>query len=212
MGRYRKMLLVTVLLATAGCRKADDPAGDAAGWELKPSLPDAAPVMAKGKLTGIYLAGSRIEDVKAIGGFGRCDNFPKALDGKEWGKNATVSIVAFPDEPVAYSKYQGFALRVVNRTAGAIPFVACDSALSLVCEGLDASGEWRGIESLPESPCGNSYHSVFLGPGQYWEFPSRLYSGPKKTKLRFRLDPGDSRPAIYSNEFDGKVTAAQFEG
>jgi hypothetical protein len=38
------------------------------------------------------------------------------------------------------------------------------------------------------------------------------YAGPTKTKLRFRLDPGGGRPAIYSNVFDGQVAAAQLAG
>ena len=53
---------------------------------------------------------------------------------------------------------------------------------------------------------------MFLGADQYWQFPAREYAGPVKTRLRFRLDPGGGRPAIYSNEFDGHVTAAQLAG
>jgi len=98
----------------------------------------------------------------------------------------------------------------VNRTAGSIPFAACDSALSIVRQAQDAGGTRREIESSAQAICGNSFHRVFLGPGQYWEFPAREYTGPTETKLRFRLDPGDGQPTIYSNEFDGLATAAQF--
>ena len=41
-------------------------------------------------------------------------------------------IMAFPDEPVAYFRHRGFALRVVNRTSESVPFAACDSSLSIV--------------------------------------------------------------------------------
>jgi hypothetical protein len=212
MGHYCRTILVAVGLAIAGCHKADDPASDAQGWELKPPAPDATPVAAKEKMPGIYPAGSRIKDRAALGGFGPCDNYPKDLAGRKWGTQGVVAIVAFPDEPVAYFKHQGFALRVVNRTSESVPFAACDSSLSIAREAQDVAGAWREIESAPQPICGNSFHRVFLGPGQYWQFPARLYSGPTKTKVRFRLDPGGGQPVIYSNEFDGQVAAVQFAG
>ena len=161
-------------------------------------------------MPGIYPVGSRIKDPDALGGFGPCDNYPKTIAGQDWREKDAVSIVAFPDEPVAYFKHRGFALRVVNRTAKTVSFAACASALFIIREAQDADGEWKEIESLPQAICGNSFHQVFLGPGQYWEFPAREYAGPTKTKIRFRLDVGGVHPAVYSNPFDGQVTAAQF--
>src|SRR5262249_22515723 len=142
-------------------------------------------------------------------GRGLCETLPRDVGRGRWGADGVVSVVAFPHEPVAYFEHRGFALRVVNRTAEAVPFAACDSALSLVREARDAGGTWREIESPPETICGDGLHRVFLGPGQYWQFPAREYAGPVKTKVRFRLDPGEGRPAIYSNEFDGQIAPAQ---
>src|SRR5207244_152472 len=105
-------------LTAAGCHKSGDPSGGE-------------------KPPGIYPAGSRIKDPDALGGFGPCENYPKDLAGQDWGAKGAISVVAFPDEPVAYFKHPGFALRVVNRTSEAVPFTACDSALSLVCEARD---------------------------------------------------------------------------
>jgi hypothetical protein len=212
MGWNRRLLLVVAVLPLAGCNKGDDTAGNAPGWELKAPAPNATPVTAKEKLPGLYPAGSRIKDKQALGGFGLWDNYPRDLGGKEWGAEGVVSLIAFPDEPVAYFKHRGFALRLVNRTGKALPFAACDSMLMLVREAQDAGRAWREVETPPELICGNSRHRVFLGPGQYWEFPAREYAGPTKTKVRFRLDPGDGRQAIYSNEFEGHVTAAQLGG
>lgn len=209
MRHYQLVLPVAAALALGGCRNGDDSQG-APGWELKPPAPDATPVRATEQLAGIYPAGSRIKDRDALGGFGPCDNYPWDLAGKEWGADEAVSIIAFPEEPVAYFKHRGFALRVINRTVKAVGFAACDSAMFIVREAQDASGAWREIESPPDSGCGNSFHRVFLGPGQYWQFPAREYAGPIKTIMRFRLDPGGGKPVIYSNEFDGQVTAAQF--
>lgn len=167
--------------------------------------------MASEKLPGIYPAGSHIMDRQALGGFGPCGNFPHDLSGQDWGTKGAVALVAFPDEPVAYFKHRGFALRVVNRTGEPVQFAACDSSLSIVREALDG-GSWREIETGPTAICGNSFHRVFLGANQYWQFPAREYTGTVKTKLRFRFDPGGDRPAIYSNEFDGHVAAAQLTG
>lgn len=208
MERHLGIVLTAVVLVVVGCQKSDD--STSAGWELEPPAADARPVKAEEKMPGIYPVGSRIKDSKAPGGFGPCDNFPKNLAGHEWGTKGAVAVVAFPDELVAYSKYRGFAVRVINRTTEEVPFDACDSALTLVREAQGADGVWREIESSPESICGNSFHRVFLEPDQYWQFPAREYSGLVKTKLRFRLDSGGGRPVIYSNEFDGQVAAAQF--
>src|SRR5262249_42635297 len=98
-----------------------------------------------------------------------------------------------------------------NRTGEVASFAACDSRLYLVGEAVDADGRWRAVEELPVVICGNSIHRVSLEPDQYWEFPARLYSGPIKTKIRFRLDPGDGGPSLYSNEFEGEVAGVQFE-
>jgi hypothetical protein len=217
MERYSWMLLVLFGLSTAGCYQTDAPTNDAptndaAAWDLKPPAPNAAPVAAKEQLPAIYPAGSRIKDRDAIGGFGPCDKYPKDLGDKDWGTKGTVSLVSFPDELVAYPiKDRGIALRLINRTNKVAWFAACDSRLFLVREAVDGDGRWRAIESLPETICGNSFHRVALAPDQYWEFPARLYSGPIKTKTRFRLGQGDKSPPTYSNTFDGEVTAGQFK-
>lgn len=202
---------MSFVLTLFGCQNGENPTENAPAWTLKPPIAGATPVAATAMLPGTYPAGSRIKDREAFGGFGPCDNFPKNLGGKDWGAKAAVSIVAFPAESVAYVKHQGIALRVINRTDAAVPFKACDSAMYLVREALDSNGKWRPIESLPGSWCGNSYHRVILGPDQYWEFPARVYDGPLKTKLRFRLTLKDEQPAVYSNEFDGRINPAQFE-
>ena len=212
MGWYRRLMLAAVVLPLVGCNYGDDAAGNSPGWDLKPLAPDATAVTATEKMPGQYPAGSRIKDREALRGFGPCDNYPKDLGGKEWGAKGDVSLVAFPDEPVAYFKHRGFALRLINWTGEAVPFAACDSMLMLIREAKDEGGAWREIETPQQPICGNSFHRVFLGPRQYWEFPAREYAGRIKTKLRFRLDPGPGRPAIYSNEFDGNVTPAQLGG
>jgi hypothetical protein len=179
------------------------------GWQLRPPVAAAAAVNATAKKRGIYPVGSRLVDATAPGGFGPCSNFPRELDERDWGSKGCIALQVFPDEVVAYFQNQGIALRVINRTAKVASFRACDSCLFLVREALDAEGRWQTIEILPEAMCGNSFHQVYLEPNQYWEFPARQYTGSLPTKIRFRLDPGDGQPAIYSNEYQGQINPAQ---
>jgi hypothetical protein len=205
------LLLVLLVAVMTGCRQTDESTAGQAGWELKPPAADAVPVSATKQLPGMYPVGSRIVDREAPGGFGPCDNFPKDLNSKDWGLKGAVSLVVFPDEPVAYFKHRGLALRLVNRTAEVVSFSACDSCLFILPEAVASDRSWRAIESPPQAICGNSYHRVYLKPEQYWEFPARLYTGPIKTKIRYRLDPKAGEPPIFSDEFDGHVADAQFQ-
>lgn len=181
---------------------------------------------------GIYPAGSKIPDERALGGFGESSNFPKDLTGQDWGRAGEVSLVAFPDEAITYSNRDGFAVRVVNRTDEVVGFTACDSRLYLAQEALDEAGNWRPIELPPIVICGNSFHRVFLEKGQYWEFPALRYRGSFKTRLRFRLEQDEWRPleadgpegaggkplifperggrVFYSNEFEGWISNSRF--
>jgi len=210
MQHYRLLTLVLLVLGGAGCRRTpDDPASNTPGWELKPPGPNAAPVVATEKLVGLYPVGSKLLDKDALGGYGSCDNYPFDLSGKPWGTKGVVSLVAFPDEFVAYFKHRGIAVRLINRTGEVVAFPACDSCLFLMQEAKDKDGSWRAIESPPESGCGNSFHRVLIKPDQYWQFPARVYSGSIKTTLRFRLDRGEGQ-VLHSNEYEGAVNVEQF--
>lgn len=214
MWRAPCILVITIFSLAGGgwylyTREVRDPT-----WDLQPPGPNALAVTADRQMPGTYLVGSRIKDVQACGGFGPCRNSPRNLGRESWGNKGLISLVAFPDESVAYAKDLGIALRVINRSDDEVAFSACDSQLYLVQEALDANGAWRPIESLPQSWCGNSYHRVFLSPGQYWDCKARQYDGPIKTKIRFRLDPtgrDGKEPSIFSNEFEGRVTEIQFQ-
>ena len=166
----------------------------------------------------IYLAGSVIPDEAALGGFGDSRNYPKDLAGRTWGEAGAVSLVAVPEEASFWGNRRGFAVRLVNRTDKPVALAACNSRLFLVQEALDGDGNWRAIETRPDSDCGNSFHRVFLGADQYWEFPAPRYAGWFKTRLRFRLEqehihqqvPTAGGAIIYSNEFEGSINPSQF--
>jgi hypothetical protein len=110
-------------------------------------------------------------------------------------------------------------LRVLVREASSLN--QPPASLLLLAIGLEDTGDqlatedWlrRAVESRPQdfAIC-MELASGLLNQKSYWEFPARLYTGPTKTKLRFRLDRGSGQPAIYSNEFDGEVATIQFDG
>jgi hypothetical protein len=124
-----------------------------------------------------------------------------------------VRLIAEPDARVAFrERHRGLRLRLVNATDTVAHFEASDGRLYIVQEAVDTDGEWRFIEYLPSSWCGNSYHTLALESGQAWAFAAPRYSGTHPTRLRFRLIVRDrsGERSIYSNEFDGSVNPGQF--
>lgn len=164
-------------------------------------------------LRGYFFAGSRIKDENALGGFGRSDNFPRSIDPNMSVAGGRITLIALPDdETVFLKKYRGMKLRLVNGTDEPVGFAASDSRLYIVQEAIDKNGKWKPVEYLPSSWCGNSYHTVFLGPNEYWEFAAAKFKGSYNTRLRFRLEQTTrgQKMLIYSNEFDGSVNPNQF--
>jgi hypothetical protein len=185
----------------------------AEGQETLPRKP-LADLNIEFMMRGYFFAGSEIEDKRALGGFGTSRNFPKALTPDLGAPGGAVSLIAKPDEEAVFAgKYKGLKVLLVNGTDDRVGFPASDSRLNIVQEALDRDGKWKPVEYLPSSWCGNSYHTVFLGPKEYWEFTAARYAGSFKTRLRFRLDGVKSQAKklpIYSNEFEGGVNAKQF--
>jgi len=165
-------------------------------------------------MRGYFYAGSKIKDKQALGGFGTSRNFPKPIDPGMSIRVGEISLLARPDEEAVFAeKYRGMKVLLINATNEQVGFPASDSRLYIVQEAVDRDDGWKPVEYLPSSWCGNSYHTVFLGPNEYWEFAAARYTGKFKTRLRFRLDWMKSRTekvTIYSNEFDGGVNAKQF--
>lgn len=152
-------------------------------------------------LRGYFYAGSNIEDTTAPGGFGGSSNKPKLMVNETAQLDDLKDISLFVDTNMHTNfadGYKGYKLFLVNKSGNTISLQASDSRLYITAE-VYWGGTWQPIEYLPSSWCGNSYHLVFLGNNEYWEFDIPKYHGNRKTKLRYKLSRG-KEGIIYSNE------------
>lgn len=128
----------------------------------------------------------------------------------------TFTIVVKAEEKATFAKvYEGMSLYVANTQSEPVFFEAQDGRLSVNLQALDETGQWRDIEYLPRSWCGNSYHTVSLRGHSYWKFTIPHYEGELKTLLRARLEyqktEKQKKPDVmYSNTFAGSVNPGQF--
>ena len=181
------------------------------------------PLDVNGISHSIYPVGSRITDFRSRDEFRPSTNFPRALDDNDsLGEPDKVSIVVEPPDPDAKEEDRGLHVSIVNRLSRRAAFSAIDSCLYLVQEAKTEKGDWLPIqlETPATGPrdCAVGRHRVFLGPGEYWKIAAPQFTGPLKTKIRFRLDMGlddagafrRGRKTICSREFDGAINPEQF--
>ena len=167
---------------------------------------------------GIYpVASAPLQRYGGAGGWGQAVNQSKPIGTRCFTAHTLGVQVAQQAIPGTFGKrYHGYALTIANTTADTVVFDAQDSSLSLTIQAQDRQGQWRDIEYSPNSWCGNSYHQVFLAPGQYWQLPVPAYAGEFPTQLRARLlhrhrrGTRSQQVIVYSNSFAGSVNPAQF--
>lgn len=147
-----------------------------------------------------------------------------------------LAMVARPAEKARFNgKYEGLRLYLANTTRDTLAMDAQDARLYIKLQARDRDGQWKDIEYLPSSWCGNSYHTVALKPNEYWAFTLPAYQGAFKTRLRAELrmreqdrsgvvvttysagmpppPPAPREPKtvlVHSNEFEGSVNPGQF--
>lgn len=163
-----------------------------------------------------YASSAPLEAAAGFGGWGVSDNLYQAITEKNPLPGNTLSVVLKPAEKIAIAqKISGFALYIINSTNDTIFFNAQDSRLNMKLQALDKKGEWRDIEYLPSSWCGNSYHHVYLPAHYQWKFMVPEYTGTLKTRIRATLGFKSSLTAdeqwMYSNEIEGSVNPGQFD-
>jgi hypothetical protein len=159
-------------------------------------------------LRGHIYAQSSIEDSTALGGYGGSDNLPKLISDKNiFSENGLFLKIDTTKITTLNDKFNGYKLYIANKSDTIVKLDASDSRLYVIAEIID-KGEWKPIEYLPSSWCGNSYHDVFLKQNEYWEFIVPKFSGKIKTKLRYRLMVGKDK-YIYSNEIVTSINKGQ---
>jgi len=156
------------------------------------------------------------EKTKGFGGWGTSRNLPQSISASgNFESNAlSVKIISASADTFA-RQYKGQAMYVANSTLFPIRFNAQDSLLYLKLQAKDSQGNWRDIEYLPSSWCGNSYHTLLLVSGQYWRFSIPAYQGSLQTFVRASLayiDPTDPKKEkiLYSNAISAGINPAQF--
>ncbi|MBJ6367503.1 hypothetical protein [Snuella sedimenti] len=164
----------------------------------------------KFKLRGYFYAGTSQTDSTAAGGFYEDQNSPKTIDNKinRLSSDEKFQIIAKNDSISEFSTdIKGFKVFVINKTDSIVKLPAQDSRLYLKRQ-VFYNDKWRDIEYLPSSWCGNSYHSVFIKPNEYWDFNAPCLTGKIEAKFRFELYVNENL-IIYSNEFSGNFNKKQ---
>jgi WG containing repeat len=159
---------------------------------------------------------------KDLGGFGGSHNFPQKILKSDNLPPKILSVVVHPElKDTIYGDKNAIAVYIGNTTGSKIDFSAQDSRLYMKVQALNSKDEWKDIEYLPSSWCGNSYHTLTLESKHFWTFLTPIYEGEFKTKLRIELkyiDPKDKSEkrwdkkeiTVYSNEYEGSINPGQF--
>lgn len=166
---------------------------------------------------GYYYASSKYKsELAGYGGWGDSENKSKKINANLSFLPNTLQLVIDPNQKTKWAnQYDAVKLYVANTSKDTMFFEAQDSRLYLKIQAQNREGEWKDIEYLPSSWCGNSYHTLFLAPNEIWEFATPMYQGEFKTKIRAQLlyrksNDQENHDFIYSNEIEGYVNPGQF--
>ncbi len=149
-----------------------------------------------------------IGDNEESGGWYESDNYPRK-DEKFIHFQGIKLILTEKEFTSIDSIYIANKLYLLNNSESKLCLGAQDSRLNITMQAKNMIGIWQNIEYMPNSWCGNSYHTVCLNKNEYWEFSSPIFRGRHKTKLRYKLKI-TKEDEIISNEIDGYVNTGQF--
>ena len=159
-------------------------------------------------LRGYFYASSSVTDTAAIGGFGGSVNQARPIDRTiRFDPQGLQLYIDTTQRTTFVRDYKGYTVYLVNATGTQVGFSAMDSRLSIHAEAL-INNQWKPIEYLPSSWCGNSYHTVYLPAGEYWMFKAPIYTGKLKTMLRYKLLIKGQQP-LYSNAVQAHINEGQ---
>ena len=163
------------------------------------------PLNSKHMLRGYFYAVTSIKDEKAIGGFAEFGK--KAEPVQNTGLSSSVFLKIDTSKTVTIKGITGYPVYLINMTDSILRLRASDSRLSIIAEAY-INRKWQSIEYLPDSWCGNSYHSVLLKPKEQFVFEAPRYTGNSPCKLRYKLLMADGS-VLYSNEIASRINKTQ---
>ncbi len=167
---------------------------------------------------GYFMASSpRDEDMDGLGGWGTYDNMYSSLvlQRADYEKGKFQVIIDTGKSSMWFNYSRGLQVYIINDSKTKMLFPAENSRLNMIIQAKNNDGEWKDVEYLPHSWCGNSYHTLYLPSQKFWSLTMPVYEGSTRTLLRAKLSYKES-PAqekeqyIYSNEISGSVNPAQF--
>ena len=165
---------------------------------------------------GSYSASSPTKKDNELGGWSASSNAFKKIKKRRKIKEKKLIMKVFPDlESQTEKGYIPLRLQLLNLSRETVFFDAQDSRLNLILQAKDKYNEWKNIEFLANSSCGNSYHTLFLPSNKFWDFELVQYEGEIETDLRakviYKTDiASQDSLTLYSNSFKGSVNPGQF--
>lgn len=143
-------------------------------------------------------------------------NYPKKITAKLKDKKFGI-MVDTTRKTVFAKRYNGYYAYILNASGDTVNIGVQDGWLNMKMQVKDGN-EWKDIEYIPNSWCGNSYYKVELLDGEYWELAIPKYDGEKEIEARLRLVVNDkykdgkliSENVLYSNSFKCKINPGQF--
>lgn len=182
--------------------------GQHSATQIEQKGPELKKLDTKDQLGGFCYAYSSSEYAIPSNGEAHSSNLAKAVPANF--PSSGFYLMIDEGETITYSNlYLAHKLYLVNATNEKIELGAQDSRLSIIAEALDKDNQWISITHLESSWCGNSYHKITLGSGEYWEFAVPMLTGKYKTKLRYTLSMKDGKK-IHSSPIDTAINLAQF--
>lgn len=138
----------------------------------------------------------------------RSDNVPKPVTSAF--KRNGIYLTAATNQFVKYDdQHIGNVLFLVNTSDSSLVLDASDSYLYMQIEAQNKRQKWQAISEPPYSYCGNSFHTIILDKEEYWTFPTPIFAGTFKTKIRYVLHLGKDR-ILVSNEVSATINPSQF--
>jgi hypothetical protein len=207
-----------LLMATIGGKLAFINTRDEIVWKARDTTPSLTDLNIDYMLRGQFCAYSSPDTIgqeQQGGGWSISRNIPRRQTPRQFEDNKLNLTIDTQKIDTFSRSFNGFPIYLSNTTADTCAFHAQDSRLYMKIQAQDKHGDWKDINYLPSSWCGNSYHIINLEPGAYWKFMMPRFEGDISTILRLRLeyiDKGNPKEnkILYSNSIKGNINPAQF--